>query len=344
MSISIMKPEMQGMKNVFVILLTSILFTACSKENSDSFFPYPTIPANDTAWVQQVPVTAPVNKLMESLSLPSVVDSFNVQVGATIRASEFLQVTFPPNCFAFANGATYTGNAKVEVIHLRRKGDMVRYSRPTTSFGRLLKSGGAFFVRATKDGQELILATNKQIKLKFTDPTPVNDMRVFYGIEGVQPPFPAGTNPSFTWTPAQDSSRISTFQQFDSTLGIIRGYELLSQKLRWVNADYFTDTTQTIRTRLDVLLPLNFTNANTSVFAVFTADKTVVQLNPEISSRSFNTVNIPVGRSVTLISLSKIGDVLYMSTRSIVTANNHPESLIPEIKTKAQILQFLDNL
>jgi hypothetical protein len=332
------------MKNFITILLISAFFTACSKENSDVFSPYANNPVNDTTWTQQIPANASIYRLLDMIALPAKVDSFNAASGATVKVSEFLQTTFSPGAFTLINGTPVTGIIKVEIIYLRKKGDLVRLSKPTTSFGKLLKNAGSFFIRATKDGQELVAAPSANIRIKFTDASPMNDMRVFQGIEGVPPPFPPGTNPAFTWTPSQDSSRISTYQQVDSFGTVVKGYELTTKKLRWVSANFFYDTVQTQRTRLDVLLPLNFTNNNTTVFAVFNNEKIVVQLNPELSSKSFNAVNMPVGKSITIITLSKVGDALYMSAQPVVTAVNHPESLVPQLRTYAQIMQFLDSL
>jgi len=324
------------MKTFFSILIISVLFAACAKENSDDFYPYPITALKDTVWSNPVPLSAPVHRLMENIAFPPKLDSFNVSAGANIRVSEFLQVLIPPFAFAGSAGSTVTGNVKVEIVHLRKKGDLVRFSKPTTSLGRLFHTGGVFFIRAIKDGQELSLAPNAAIKLKFMDPAPSNDMRVLYGAENVMPPFPAGTNPEFTWVPANDSSRISTYQQQDTFGNIVRGYEMVSKRFRWLAAGVFLDTLQTPRTRLDVLLPLNYTNANTTVFAVFATDRVVVKLNPDINSRSFNTFQLPVGRNINIVSLSKIGDAFYMSVKPVVVTSNLAVSLQPELKTLSQ--------
>ncbi len=330
------------MKKVFYILLVMFFFISCTKVNSDTFFPYPNNPANDTVWVQQVPANSEGARLMESLVTPPQAETFNGGVGAVLNFNEFIQVTFLPNSLRFPNGNICREPVKVELIALRKKGDMVRFSRPTTSYGRLLETGGAFFIRATSGGQELELIPSTYVRIKYRATTTNTAMGLFYGVQNPGSVTTPGTNAAFTWTPALDSSTVRTFVQQDST-GITRGYELFSQRLRWVNCDYFYDSS-IARTRLNVILPLNYTNTNTNVFAVFVNENIVVQLNSEFSSRSFFTVNIPVGKQVKIISLSKIGDQLFLAAKQITTANNLPITVHPESRTKTQIEQYLSTL
>jgi hypothetical protein len=330
------------MKKVIYFLLSFVVLTSCSKENSDSFFPYPNNPVNDTAWVQQVPAITEGTRMMESLIATPQADSFNGATGGVLNFPEAIQISFLPNTLRFVNGPICTSKVKLEMIALRKKGDMVRYQRPTTSFGRLLETGGAFFIKATSGGQELELVTPSLIKIRYRTVTTNPAMSVFYGIQNPVGNLPPGTNPAFTWVPATDSSSVRPFIQQDSS-GISRGYELFSQRLRWINCDYFTDTT-IARTRLNVILPPNYTNTNTNVFAVFDNENIVVQLNSEFSSRSFYSVNIPIGKQIKIISLSKVGDRLFLGSKQLTTSNSLPITVQPELKTKPQIEQYLSSL
>ena len=331
------------MKNLAFILFLSLFMASCSKENSDSFFPYTNNLVSDTAWAQQVPPNSEGFRLMESLMTPPIHDSLIGATGAVFNFPNHLQVTIPPNGLSFLNGTVCTGNIRMEVVQLRRKGDMVRFSRPTTSYGKLLESGGSFFIRATNNGQELIVSPSAIIKIKYRQPSPNQRMSIFYGVQNFNSPFPIGTNPGFTWTPATDSSFVNIFQQQDSLGAIIRGYELFIKKLRWVSAGYFIDSTVP-RTRVNVILPRNFTNLNTNVFAVFNNENIVVELNPEFSTRTFITVNIPTGKPITIVTLSKLGADLHLGTRQVTITANQPVTVQPELKLKPQIEQFLQNL
>ena len=329
------------MKTIYILIVCAALFS-CTKENSDEFFPYPNNILNDTAWTTEAAAGAQVHIIPEIISFPARIDSFDATTGGAVIFNDGPTVTIPPASCNFQNGTVATGRVRIEVIALRTKGDFVRFARPTTSYHRLLESGGAFYIRATKDGQELSLAQSKPVTIKYRYANPVNDMRVFYGEQNTAQG-PLGNNGGFTWIPAQDNSRVSPFEGRDSMNNPIRGYELISQRFRWVNCDYFIDTTQP-RTRINAVLPPSFTNKNTTVFAVFKDRNIVVQLTPEFASRSFFAFNIPVGKNITLLSLSKIENDLFLSKIETPVAAGLTLQLKPELKTKAQVIQFLESL
>ena len=335
------------MKRAFFILAFAISFWSCTKENSDTFYPYPDNLINDTAWTQVLTTNAQARVIPDLFSVPTILDSVNISTGGSIRISELLEIQFPASGCLFTSGSNVggvcSGIIKVEVTHLRKKGDMVRNAKPTTSFGKILITGSAFSIRAFQNGQTLGLAPGKEIKLSFKEPSPVNDMRVFYGVQNLAGTQPAGTNPEFTWTQSNDSSRVSTFTRTDTLQNVIRGYDLWSRKLNWINCDYFYDTTQP-RTRINVLLSPNFTNNNTMVYAVFKDLRSVVMLNAEFSSRSFTTFNMPIGKSITLVSISKIGDSFFLGKKEVLISSGMASNLQPEKKTKAEIISFLDGL
>jgi hypothetical protein len=331
------------MKHLSFIAIITVLLISCSKENSDVFVPYPDNPLNDTTWVEQIATTASVNKLPEILSITSNTDSIEATVTTKIHYSEFLDITFPAAFAKLPNGEQVSGKIKVEVIHLRKKGDFIRFARPTTSYGRLLESGGAFYIKVTKNGQELVMNSGKTITLHIRDANAVSNlMKVFYGVNPTGN-LPTGTNPAFTWVQAADTGSIVNVVTRQDSTGIYKGYELTSKGFSWVNCDYFIDSLQA-KTRINAILPANFTNTNTSVFAVFKEQKIVVQLNPEVSSHSFFAPNIPTGKKVTVISISKIGDDLFSASKDVTIESNMRISLNPERRTKAQLDQILDAL
>jgi hypothetical protein len=95
---------------------------------------------------------------------------------------------------------------------------------------------------------------------------------------------------------------------------------------------------------MDVILPPNFTNNNTSVYAVLKNEKTIVHLNGNPASKTFFAINIPTNKTLFLVSLTKIGEDLYLGTKEITPTQNSIQQLRPEKKTKAQIVQFLEQL
>lgn len=335
------------MKRFFTLFIVVATFWSCAKENSDTFFPYPDNSINDTTWTPALTTNAQARVIPDLFSVPVTLDSINISNGGVIHVSDLLDIVFPVSACTFLSGSNVggvcSGIIKVEVTHLRKKGDMVRNAKPTTSFGKILITGSAFNVRAFQNGIELGLAPGKEIKLSFKEPNPVNDMRVFYGVTNPGANQPAGTNPHFTWLQSTDSSRVIPFTRTDSLQNITRGYDLWSRKMNWINCDFFYDSTQP-KTRINTILSPNFTNNNTMVYAVFKNLRSVVMLNAEFSSRSFTTFNMPIGENITLVSISKIGDSFYLGKMETTVSAGLAATIQPERKSKAEIIQYLNSL
>jgi len=332
------------MKNITALyLLISVSLLSCVKENSDVFIPNPTLAGIDTVWQAVVTDNAPAHQMLGEFHTPAIVDSFEVAAGREIRFGDSLDITFAPNSCVATNGGALTGKLKVEINYLKRNGDMIRFNRPTTSGNRLLETGGAFNIKVSQNGQPVVLATNAYYRLRFREQNPRNNMKVFYG-ESNTIITPQGTVTNFTWSPSTDSltNTVAVVQQ------TIQGstslaYQMLGTRFNWINCDAFTDTTQP-RTKVNVLLPISFTNVNTSVFMVFKNQRTVVRLNADAATKSFFTMNIPIGSPVAIISLSKVANNFYADVKEVNITNGHTISLSPQQKTKSQVEQLLNGL
>jgi len=150
---------------------------------------------------------------------------------------------------------------------------------------------------------------------------------------------------NFTWVPASTSntgSRVTNWRQEDS-LGFKEGYLILCQKFNWINCDKFADTTNP-RTTLSATLPVNFTNNNTAVFIVFKDMLAVARMNADADNRLFYYNNVPVTSNVIIVSISKIGDDLYLGTKQTTVTENLVVKLSPEKKTEKEITDYINSL
>ena len=340
-------------KIVFLIGCLSLLFfSACTKELSDNFNAYPDHPLNDTIWVKSVPSTASINDLLTALLPDIFVDSIDISKSdTTLNYGDSLSVSFTAgSCIgSSANGGTSgvpSGKVKIEIVRLKKKGDYIKTFKPTTSNGYLLETGGAFFIRVTKDGKELNLAPGASVKLRFTDSGEVKpNMQAFYGKEGSPLPANGIIDTAFSWLRDSDSSWLKTFyKSLPNSSTILKGYELNAKNLRWIAAEKFIDSTLP-KTKITAIFSPNFTNKTTAVFAVFANQKTVVNLSPDYASRSFYANKIPIGSKIKLVSISKIGDDLYLGTKDINdVGTSNIYSILPEKKSLPDILYFLNTL
>lgn len=332
------------MKRFLSIVSLALLAISCRKENSNEFYPYPNHELNDTNWYSSIPQAARVRQLDSIFAIHPKEDSVDCINGGTVNFDDSVFITFPTS-FCSGPAAPGSGKVKIEMIQLKQKGDMIKADRPTMSYDRLLVTGGAIKLRVTYNGQELQLAQGKTITVKIfnkmSNVNTTNDMRVFYGKDDAYPVTAAQT---FTWIPWTDTAlNRATPVVSTSTGSQIRGYQFLSNRFGWVNCDYFSDTSQP-RTKATVVLPPNFTNINTNVYAVFKTADIVAQLIPDPVTKTFKINNIYTGKVVTFVSLSYISGNLYLASKELTVGTNMNMNLTPVQVTKQQIESFLDAL
>jgi hypothetical protein len=338
------------MKKLFfiTICLSALFFTACNKELSDNFITYTNSPLNDTVWVRSVAGTASVNDLFDLLAPGAIIDSFNATNGASLHYGDSLDIEFKANsCVGAGAAGPAAGDVRLEIVPLKRKGDFIKFFKPTTAAdGSILETGGGLFIRVLKDGKELSLAQGSTVKLRFSDIDGAKtNMQAFYGKEGNPVP-PKGIDTSFSWIRDLDTTWLGTWSKIsvNPLVPSYYGYELNSKNLRWVSADRYIDSTLP-KTKVTAILSPNFTNKNTAAFAVFANQKTVVNMHGDYPSRSFFANNIPLGIAVKLISVSKIGDDFYLAIENISSVSRVTfHTLRPEKKSLKDILAYLNSL
>ena len=325
-------------RKIVTLLLISaaLLLNGCQKD-TDIFVPDAgQTNGPDLNWYSTITPTMPVSLLKNGLVLETYTDSIQVNANNAYITTPFgLLCGFPPNCCTGSAGQSITGTVNVEMLLVKKKGDMVRLNKPTTSNGRLLVSGGEIFIRLKKDNQELQLAPNKKIQLRYVDSPYSTQMKLFVGDE---------SNPEqFNWLPTPDPS--------NNTITVTsQNYEIQTNHLRWLNTDYFYDTTGIARTTVTAGLATHFTNANTIAFVVFNGFRSVVAMNGDISSKKFRSIKLPVGKEITVVVISRQGNDYFMDHKTVITAlqNSSPSDQIvvtnPVITTLANIKSYLSTL
>lgn len=333
-----------------------LMIVACNKEIStnNNFTPYSGNPLNDTAWTKTITGDAPIYKLADTIfQFSAIMDTFDLAKDLNRSYGDSLEIEIHANSLfddhsnpggpGGNGGSTLDGIAKLQILRLRTKGDFIKAFRPNSSFSYPLETAGGFYVRISKNNNELTLTPGSSIKIKYSDIVdPVANMQVFYGRESL--PYPVGAlDSAHTWVRGSDTSWIKTFVKQSGT-SYRTGYELEAKKLRWISAQRYLDSTVQ-KTNIYTILPPNFTNKNTQVFAVFDKSRTVLALRGDLSSRSFTTTNIPLRAKITLVSISKIGSDFYLGIKMINdvgTIINY--SVTPEKKSLKDILAYLDAL
>ena len=342
------------MKKLLFILvcLPAVFFTACNKELSDNFTVYTNHPLNDTVWVRNVSAGASVNDCFDALFPDNIlIDTFNTALGGSIHFGDSISIEFPANAFTGSGNSggsgVFTGNAKVLVIPIRRKGDFIKFFKPTTTRdGSLLETGGGLYIRIFNDDKELSLVQGASIRIRFNDEdVPKNNMQAFYGKETF-PFILKGIDTGFSWLRDTDTSWLPIWYKtaVPPAATSYAGYEINAKQLRWISAERYIDSSLP-KAKLTTILPPNFTNKNTAVFTVFANQKTVVDMQGDYPSRSFYANNIPLKSTVKLVSISKIGDDFYLGTENVSSVDAVTiHKITPVKKSVPDILAYLNGL
>lgn len=306
-----------------------MLFISCQKD-TDIFIPDTTSLGLDTNWVSAVDPLSPVSEVKRLLRRENLLDSIDATAGGTFHTQEGLTVIVLPGSLQLPNGQPVTGRIHVETMVIRQRGDMVRLDKPTTSFGRVLISGGEIFVRIRKENVELQLAPGKGIYIKYTDPLPNRLMKLFYGDE---------SNPErFNWIPA--GNQTGSGGSVD-TMSNPTGYQLFSTQLRWINCDYFADSSGP-RVNVTASLPADYTNANTSVYLVFKEIRSVVGMYGDMNTKRFSSPKVPSGKAAVVISITKKGTNSYYMGHETITIGQASLNGVQTVPLKPQPTSLSD--
>jgi len=313
-----------------------LLLQSCTKNASDLFMPYVQNPQNDTAWAPSAATKQSIAQaFLPELAKPTLKDSFNFLTGGVVTFGDSLQIIFPPRAFPSGN-TLLNSNIVVEATLARTKGDYIRYDKTTSSYANLLESGAYVNLKLTKGGKEVFPSYNSVVRLKIKDTLAKNNMSFFEGAA----------------VSYYDDSLFSWFPSFDGKVNVwmgnnnngVLGYDISTSWMHWFGSAWFPDSASVPKTRLNIILPVNFTNRNTQVYAVFNNRKTVVGLLSSNTTHTFYTTNIPVNASLTLISISKINNDYYWGSTVIQATGSDPIKWQPAKKSLSDISALLDKL
>lgn len=322
---------------ILILFAGGLLLNACQKD-IDIFVPDPgQLNGPDTSWQNTITATMPVSILKNNLSQePVYLDSITVNANiATVTTPLGIQVNFPPNCCVTGAGQPVTGRVQVELMVVKKKGDMIRFNKPSTWNDSMLVTAGQIFIQLKKDGQVLQLAPGIRINIRYID-LPVNpQMKFFIGDE---------TNAQhFNWLPTPTPS-------LDTIVMGTQSYELYTKQQRWISiATLFDANITTPKVKVSADIVSYFTNANTIAFTVFKDVRSVVAMKADLSTRKFTTGKLPVGKQVTVVVISKQSNDYYLGYESAVTqipASNATQHVrvVPIKKSLPEILAYLSTL
>ena len=332
-----MTKELKNMNRKIILsfLLSGLILLNSCQKDVDLFTPNGNPIGADTNWISTISASSPIFELKHSLNKEAIIDSIDCTTGGTILTRDGLAIILTPSSLVLPNGTPATGKVFVETMLIRQKGDMIRMDKPTTSNNRILVSGGEVYIRIRKETEDLHLAPNKRIYVRYADPAPSTAMRLFYGDESIPD--------RFNWIPNFDSSSIG----FGTPN--LPAYEFSTSNLHWINCDHFYDSTG-LRTTVIASLPIDYTNANTAVYLVFHDINSLMTMYGDVASKRFMSAKVPAGKQVIVVSITKKGNnSYYLGHQSITTAltgsvGSQVVPLSPQPTSSADIKAYLATL
>jgi hypothetical protein len=112
----------------------------------------------------------------------NITQTFTVEARkiSVIIAKQGLKVTVNPAVLEKENGNPVDGKITVSIIELTNSTDLFKSNAATVSNGRLLASGGSYFVGMTCSGQKLHIKQGKSMQVQFPK-LKGDEMELFYG-------------------------------------------------------------------------------------------------------------------------------------------------------------------
>jgi len=212
------------------------------------------------------------------------------------------KINIPANIFAYDGKPLPNKKIQLKVTRVKNKSDMSKMGLTTYSKGRLISSGGMFYVEATWEGKPLNLIVGKHYELRIAEPNPIEEMELFYGEVNKETPLDwieADNNPNST-------SNVGTGEWRAGNLATI-GYVCFPERLKWINCDYFVNFTGTFVTPcIQVLSDPKNDSISTNIFCVFKNFNAVTSVSLAATSANMYCFNkVPAEQEVTYIVIGK---------------------------------------
>jgi hypothetical protein len=121
-----------------------------------------------------------INDLINSLSDKPQIFNIPSDEPTIVKGKNGMKVYINPNDLETEKGNPLSGQIEVELIEATQSKDLIKNNIPTTSNGKILVTGGAYFVQAFSNGEKLKLKQTKSLIIdlpRLTD----TEMELFLG-------------------------------------------------------------------------------------------------------------------------------------------------------------------
>lgn len=315
------------MRKIFAVLIAVCSLPSCVKE-VDVFLPDdPTL------------TNSAFKELFQDIQ--PVAQTFQVSThrDTTLNSTQGVHLFIPAGAFTSLNGDAVNGVVEVQLSQAFRKGSWIANRMTTTTQHDLFEHLGAVHILAMKNNAQLKLSPLS--KLRFDIPRMAGDEQalLFRGINDQE-----GRT---LWLDIHSQTEVHQNEVFDAQNQQWQtSWQWEVAATGWYACGKYVPVEQASETTFCMTLPEGFDGTNTAAFAVFQHNNSIVELEWRASEKQFCTTHIPIGYTVTLLSISAKDDQNHYLGYAEITLeeNGVPIPIQPIGTTPAIFAELLDEL
>lgn len=275
-----------------------------------------------------------------------------------------------PSDLELENGDKIIGQLIIELKELTNQKELFKNNTQTVSNGKLLISGGSYYIDITSDGKKINLKKGKSININFPKITS-KKMELFYGERNELK--------QMNWTPTNiaftseipktknDAKFVldtltSDESNFNDLLSYIENgednvpkkdikridkidkkiYQSMNiQKLGWINCDaFYNETTEKLTIIYKSENELDFVNA----FILYKNINSVMNLFSEKRTELINEINFPINQKIKIIGFSFKNDKFYFGVKELTTTKGIPIEINFREVTEKELNEVIKNI
>jgi len=295
---------------------------------------------------------SPGKDYLKKYQEPSQIFKISLTKASIISGKKGTKIFVDPNNLETITGKPLGENAQLELIELSNQRQLLKTNAQTTADGKILISGGAYYIDINSNGEQLKLKEGKQMNVQF----PVlnnTKMDLFYGERdksgrinwSLSSQTFSVTNSSQNFKDSVKIIRKKSKSDIESIVDYLNGdttttpegraraakWEKANQqrqklydaiglsKLGWINCDKFLDYEN--KTDLYVELDPTSKNSDVQMYVVFKDINSVLQ--SEYNDKKPNKFdNLPVGYKVRLIAYNMKDEIFSAYSQDITISKN----------------------
>ena len=297
------------------------------------------------------------NDALKKYEEPSQIIKVSADKSSVVKGRKGTKLSVNPNDLVTESGKPLGQNIEVELKELTNQGQLLRTNTQTVSNGKILVSGGAYFIGMTSNGEKLRLKDGKTLDVQFPKLSD-KEMALFYGerndlgqmnwqkatetfknsqeqprppTEGVKTVRKSDIDAILDYVDSGDTA--TTQEERETMVKSQIVYDAIAiAKLGWINCDRFLE----VENKADLYVSFNPEDSvkNANIFLVFKDINSVIQ-TCYYPDKSPQFENMPIGYKARLIAYTvKHEKVFAYSTDLTITKGQKLTLSLKEISEK----------